>query len=124
MPDCDLTNPAFTDEDEARKGWGRRGWRANGVVCPHLRLPRLRQAAWRQMDRGRAGITAIDAGRSLQFAPVRFTRSGHIRCTNGFWRRIFSRPRKRAFRRISCSECSGSARIVPLGSWRIVSARV
>jgi transposase-like protein len=38
MSDCDLSNPAFTDEDEARKVIEASRW-PNGVVCPHCGLP-------------------------------------------------------------------------------------
>src|SRR5580658_8706235 len=38
MSDCDLSNPAFTDEDEARKVIEATRW-PNGVVCPHCGLP-------------------------------------------------------------------------------------
>jgi transposase-like protein len=34
MPDCDLTNPAFTDEDKAREVIEASRW-PNDVVCPH-----------------------------------------------------------------------------------------
>ena len=57
MPDCDLTNPAFTDEDEARKVIEATLW-PNGVVCPHCGLP-VRQAAWRQIDG--AGLVSLQS---------------------------------------------------------------
>jgi transposase-like protein len=37
MSDCDLLNPAFNDEDEARKVIEDSRW-PNGVVCPHCGL--------------------------------------------------------------------------------------
>ena len=86
MPDSDLSNPAFTDEDKARKVIENVRW-ANGVVCPFCgQLDTVRSLAenlWVQ-----AGTIADPAATSLRSAPERYTSVVTFHCTNGCWRLI------------------------------------
>ena len=91
---CDLTNPAFTDEDSARKVIEASRW-PNGATCPHCGLSEtVSKLGGKSMGPGWYHCRQCREKFTVRTGTL-YERS-HFRSTNGFLQRIFSRPPKRA----------------------------
>ena len=81
---CDLTNPAFSDEDKAREFLEASRW-PDGAVCPHCGQPSEHQINWvvrRKRPQLPRNADERDRARFAKAQPYMVRRDDKLQCAN------------------------------------------
>jgi transposase-like protein len=114
---CDLTNPAFTDEDKARKVIEASRW-PYGATCPHCGLSEtVSKLGGKSMGPGWYHCRQCREKFTIRTGTL-YERS-HIPLHKWLLATHLLTSSKKASARISFGACSALALIAPRGSWRI-----